>query len=37
VNAIANWVKFLWNWLVLRTWVYFFPPKNDGGDEGKDG
>lgn len=30
-----NFVKALWNYYVVGTWYYFFPPKseNDPGDE----
>lgn len=29
-----KWLKFIWEWYVVRTWVYFFPPKDDPTEDG---
>lgn len=37
MESIFQFVKAMWNYYVLGTWYYFFPPKseNDPGDEGE--
>ena len=35
MGSIFQFVKAMWEWYVVRTWYYFFPPKSadDPGDE----
>lgn len=34
MKKLREIAMFIWNWYVVRTWVYFFPPKNDSAKPG---
>lgn len=37
MKAVREWAVFLWEYYIVRTWVYYFPPKHEddaGSEEG---